>query len=47
MKVLDCLKNDVIKIMDNDTAHDFDHVMRVYKNAQRITKNEKVNKKFK
>jgi uncharacterized protein len=46
MKVLDCLKNDVIKIMDNDTAHDFDHVMRVYKNAQRITKNEKANKKL-
>jgi uncharacterized protein len=46
MKVLDCLKNDVIKIMDNDTAHDFDHVMRVYKNAQKITKKEKANKKL-
>jgi uncharacterized protein len=46
MKVIDCLKNDVIKIMDNDTAHDFDHVMRVYKNAQKITKKEKANKKL-
>ena len=32
--------------MDNDSAHDFDHVMRVYKNAQKICKKEKVNKKF-
>ncbi len=46
MKVLDCLKNDVIKIMDNDAAHDFDHVMRVYKNAQKIIKKEKANKKL-
>ena len=46
MKVIDCLKNDVIKIMDNDTAHDFDHVMRVNKNAQKITKTEKANKKL-
>jgi hypothetical protein len=41
MKVLDCLKNDVIKIMDNDTAHDFDHVMRVYKNAQKNNQKRK------
>ena len=36
MKVLDLIKNDVKKIMDNDSAHDFEHVMRVYKNAQNM-----------
>ncbi len=27
----------------NDVAHDFNHIMRVYKNAQKIGKNENVN----
>ncbi len=40
MKVLDSIKNELIKIMDNDPAHDFEHVMRVYNNAQKITKKE-------
>ena len=43
MKVLDSLKKDVKKIMENDSAHDFEHVMRVYKNAQKICKKEKAN----
>jgi len=43
MKVLDSIKNEVKEIMDNDSAHDFEHVMRVYKNAQRICKKEKAN----
>ena len=30
----------------NDPAHDFEHIMRVYKNAQRIGKKEKVNMKL-
>ena len=46
MKVLDSIKNEVIKIMDNDPAHDFEHVMRVYNNAQKITKKEKANRKL-
>jgi uncharacterized protein len=46
MKVLDSIKNEVIKIMDNDPAHDFDHVMRVYNNAQKIVKKEKANQKL-
>jgi len=46
MIVLDSLKKDVKKIMKNDPAHDFDHIMRVYKNAQNISKKEKVNKKL-
>mgnify|MGYP006414562191 FL=1 len=43
MTVLDLIKIDIKKIMHNDPAHDFDHIMRVYKNAQQIIKKEKVN----
>jgi len=43
MKILDSLKNEVKKIMGNDSAHDFEHTLRVYKNAQKICKKEKVN----
>tara|TARA_B100000470_G_scaffold133543_1_gene103445 strand:+ start:980 stop:1612 length:633 start_codon:yes stop_codon:yes gene_type:complete len=40
------LKNYVEKIYKkNDPAHDFEHIMRVYRNAERICKNEKANKK--
>lgn len=46
MTVLDSLKEDVRKIITNDSAHDFDHIMRVYKNAQKICKSEKVNEKL-
>ena len=45
-KVLDSIKNEAIRIMDNDPAHDFEHVMRVYNNAQKIIKKEKVNPKL-
>ena len=46
MAVLDLIKTDIKKIMYNDSAHDFDHIMRVYKNAQQIIKKEKVNEKL-
>jgi len=46
MKVLDSLKNKVKKIMANDSAHDFEHTIRVYKNAQKICKKEKANEKL-
>ncbi|MBT3956301.1 MAG: HD domain-containing protein [Nitrosopumilus sp.] len=46
MKILDSIKDEVIKIMNNDTAHDFDHVMRVYNNAQKIVKKENANPKL-
>jgi uncharacterized protein len=32
----------VRKIIQNDPAHDFEHIMRVCKNAEKIAKNEKV-----
>ena len=46
MFVLDLIKTEIKKIMHNDSAHDFDHIMRVYKNAQQIIKKEKVNEKL-
>jgi len=46
MTVLDLIKIDIKKIIHNDPAHDFDHIMRVYKNAQQIIKKEKVNEKW-
>ena len=46
MKVLDSLKNKVEKEIENDSAHDFEHTMRVYKNAQKICKQEKANEKL-
>jgi len=46
MKVLDSLKKEVKKRMENDSAHDFEHTMRVYKNAQKICRKEKSNQKI-
>lgn len=46
MDVLDSLKNEIKLKISNDSAHDFDHIMRVYKNAQKICNNEKVNPKL-
>jgi uncharacterized protein len=34
------------KLKKNDPAHDFEHVMRVYRNAERICKSENGNKKL-
>ncbi|MDF2422148.1 MAG: HD domain-containing protein [Nitrosopumilus sp.] len=46
MKVTDSIKNEVKEIMVEDPAHDFEHVMRVYKNAQKMCKLEKANEKL-
>ena len=46
MKVINSIKNEVKEIMHDDSAHDFEHVMRVYKNAQKICKKEKANEKL-
>ena len=46
MKVLDSIQKEVKEIMDNDSAHDFEHIMRVYKNAQKLCKQEKANEKL-
>ena len=46
MKVLNALKEEVEAKVSNDSAHDFNHILRVYKNAQMILKTEKANKKL-
>jgi len=44
---LEHLKKHVKKIyLKNDPAHDFAHIMRVYKNAEKICKTEKSNRKL-
>jgi len=40
------LKNEVRKKISNDPAHDFEHVMRVYKNAEKLAKKENANTKL-
>ena len=34
------------KLANNDPAHDFEHIMRVYRNAEKICKTETGNKKL-
>ena len=41
------IKNYVEKLyLNNDPSHDFEHIMRVYNNAEKICKTESVNKKL-
>ncbi|MGQ0637815.1 MAG: HD domain-containing protein [Nitrososphaerota archaeon] len=47
MRSIEKLKAEVQKRMiTNDPAHDFEHIMRVYKNAQKLAKKEKANMKL-
>lgn len=46
MRVIDHLKKEIKNIMQNDVAHDFQHVMRVYKNAEKLCNQERANKKL-
>ncbi len=46
MDSVDLLQKQVQQRMKNDSAHDFNHVMRVYKNAQKLCKKEKANEKL-
>jgi uncharacterized protein len=47
LKNLIKLQNEVKKIVaKNDPAHDFEHILRVYKNAEKICKSEKADKKL-
>jgi len=34
------------KLTKNDSAHDFEHVMRVYRNAEKICRSEKIDSKL-
>ena len=44
MNILESIRQEVESKMGNDPAHDLGHVMRVYKNAQRICRDENANK---
>ena len=46
MNVINSLKQEVRNLMTNDSAHDFDHIMRVFKNAQKICKKENAREKL-
>jgi len=46
MTIIEILQKQVRQRMKNDSAHDFDHIMRVYKNAEKICKKEKANQKL-
>ena len=46
MNDIDFLQKQVQQRMKNEPAHDFNHIMRVYKNAQILCKKEKVNEKL-
>ena len=46
MNVINSLKREVRTLMINDSAHDFAHIMRVFKNAQKICKKENANEKL-
>jgi len=47
MKTLTVLRNQVKKMMvKNDPSHDFEHVLRVYVNAEKICMKEKIEKKL-
>src|SRR3989338_10826462 len=44
--MLNSLKQEIHSLMINDSAHDFDHIMRVFKNSQKICKKENANEKL-
>jgi len=46
MNILDALKIEVKTIMNNDSAHDFEHIMRVCENAKKICNKEKANERL-
>ena len=46
MNVINSLKQEEHNLMINDSAHDFAHIMRVFKNAQKICKKENANEKL-
>ncbi len=46
MNILKKLENEVKEKMENDPAHDFEHIKRVYNNAKKLAIKEKANTKL-
>ena len=46
MNIVDLVKNEVKDILKNDPAHDYQHILRVYRNAQKICHDEDVDSKL-
>ncbi|NJK78259.1 MAG: HD domain-containing protein [Nanoarchaeota archaeon] len=46
MNVVNLLNEEIRGMMNNDSAHDYAHIMRVFKNAQMICKKEGVDEKL-
>jgi len=46
LKILDLLKKEVYDIQIKDSAHDIQHITRVYNNAKKICKHENANEKL-
>jgi len=46
LNTLEQIEKEVKKRMKNDSAHDFEHIMRVYHNAKKLCKLEKANQKI-
>ncbi|MEK6956461.1 MAG: HD domain-containing protein [Thermoproteota archaeon] len=47
MKSLELLKKEIEKLtVKNDAAHDFEHIMRVYRNTKKLCKSEEANPKL-
>jgi len=47
LKSLELLKKEIEKLtVKNDAAHDFEHIMRVYRNTKKLCKSEEVNPKL-
>lgn len=46
MDSLSLLYKEIEKLISNDSAHDIDHIKRVYMNAEKLCKSEKANKKL-
>ncbi len=46
MNILKKLENEVKEKMENDSAHDFEHINRVYNNAKKLAIKEKANTKL-
>lgn len=46
INIINSLRQEMRNLMINDSAHDFEHIIRVFKNAQKICKKENTHEKL-